>query len=71
MVAFVPMRNGTPGSEYETFADGFAGSGSDKSRNSAARRPMGLAQGPDGSLFITDDKGGRIWKVTYTGSASR
>jgi len=68
-VVYVPMKNGTPGPTYETFADGFAGS--EKSRNSAAHRPMGLAQGSDGSLFITDDKGGRIWKVTYTGNAPR
>jgi glucose/arabinose dehydrogenase len=68
-VVFVPMKNGAPDSQYETFADGFAGP--DKSRNSAEYRPMGLAQGPHGSLYITDDKGGRIWKVSYTGNTSR
>lgn len=62
-VVFVPMHSGAPGAEYESFADGFAGS--DKSRGGAAHRPMGLAQGPDGALYITDDKEGRIWKVTY------
>jgi glucose/arabinose dehydrogenase len=31
----------------------------------AAHRAVGLAQGPDGSLYISDDKGGRIWRVTY------
>lgn len=67
-VVFVPMTNGAPSAEYDVFADGFAGSAS--SRNSAAHRPMGLAQGPDGSLFISDDKGGRIWKVMYKGSGS-
>lgn len=30
-------------------------------------RPNGLAVGPDGSLYISDDLKGRIWKVTYTG----
>jgi glucose/arabinose dehydrogenase len=29
---------------------------------------MGLAQGPDGALYITDDKAGRVWKVTYAGN---
>ena len=67
-VVFVPMKNGAPGSEYETFADGFAGPG--KARGSVDYRPMGLAQGPDGALFITDDKGGRIWKVSYAGNAA-
>jgi glucose/arabinose dehydrogenase len=31
----------------------------------AKHRPTGLAQGPDGSLYITDDMGGRIYRVTY------
>ena len=33
----------------------------------AAHRPSGLAVGPDGALYITDDKAGRIWRVTYIG----
>mgnify|MGYP001240670510 FL=1 len=28
--------------------------------------PMGLAQGPDGSLYISDSKKGKIWRVLYT-----
>ena len=52
--------------EYEIFADGFAGK--TKSPDGAVHRPCGLAQGPDGSLFISDDKGGSIWKVTYNGA---
>lgn len=68
-VVFVPMTNGAPGAQYESFADGFAGD--DKPRGGAQYRPMGLAQGPDGALYVTDDKGGRIWKVSYTGSGAR
>ena len=30
-------------------------------------RPTGLAVGPDGALYISDDKAGRIWRVTYVG----
>ena len=30
-------------------------------------RPSGLAVGPDGALYISDDKAGRIWRVTYNG----
>jgi glucose/arabinose dehydrogenase len=26
-----------------------------------------LAQGPDGALYVTDDAGGRIYKIVYTG----
>ena len=27
---------------------------------------MGLAEGPDGSLYISDSKKGKIWRVLYT-----
>lgn len=64
-VVFVPMKDGTPSGAYEVFADGFAGG--NKSPGGALHRPVGLAQGPDGALYISDDKGGRIWKVTYGG----
>ncbi|HEY9516683.1 MAG TPA: PQQ-dependent sugar dehydrogenase [Gemmatimonadaceae bacterium] len=68
-VSFVPARDGAPSTEYETFADGFTGG--DGSRGGAAHRPLGLAQGPDGALYITDDRAGRIWEVRYTGEGSR
>ncbi|MBO9633632.1 MAG: PQQ-dependent sugar dehydrogenase [Chitinophagaceae bacterium] len=62
-VVFLPMKNGMPDGQYEIFADGFAGEKIDP--KNARFRPCGLAQGPDGSLYISDDKKGRIWKVTY------
>ena len=31
----------------------------------AEHRVSGLAQGPDGALYVSDDQGGRIWRVTY------
>ena len=33
----------------------------------ADHRPVGVAQGPDGALYITDDHAGRIWRVTWAG----
>lgn len=35
--------------------------------NSAWARPVGVVVGPDGSLFVSDDKGGRIFRVSYGG----
>ncbi len=65
-VVFLPFnKDGMPSGEFEMFADGFAGA--DVSPNGARFRPCGLAQGPDGSLYISDDKKGRIWKVNYSG----
>ncbi|MFQ5689946.1 MAG: PQQ-dependent sugar dehydrogenase [Gemmatimonadota bacterium] len=62
-IAFVPFRNHEPTGTYEVFADGFAGARKDP-RN-AAHRPSGLAVGPDGSLYVSDDRGGRIWRILY------
>lgn len=31
----------------------------------AKRRPCGLAQGPDGSLYVSDDVIGTIYKIVY------
>ena len=66
-VVFVPFAGGKPvdPSKYEIFADGFAGA--NKSPDAAAHRPTGVTVGTDGSLYITDDKGGRVWKVVYKG----
>ena len=33
----------------------------------AAARPDGVAQGPDGSLYITDSEKGKIWRLIYRG----
>ena len=71
-VVFQPMSNGQPSGAYETFADGFAGLPPDQIQPDRAKhRPVGLAQGPDGSLYITDDVGGRVYRLTSTaGSGS-
>lgn len=66
-VAFLPMgADGRPSGPPEVFADGFAGSTGPLPAN-AKHRPVGVTEGPDGSLYISDDRGGRIWRVVYTG----
>lgn len=69
LVAFVPFNGEKPGSPstFEKFADGFAGG--KMSPEGAAHRPVGVAQAPDGSLYVTDDKAGRVWRITYKGDS--
>jgi glucose/arabinose dehydrogenase len=62
-VVFQPMANGKASGPYQVFADGFAGV--QKEPGLAAHRPSGLAVGPDGALYITDDQGGTVWRVVY------
>jgi glucose/arabinose dehydrogenase len=65
-VAFLPMAGPTEATgAHEIFADGFAGG--EMAPDQAEHRPGGLAQGPDGALYIASDQSGRIWKVVYTG----
>jgi glucose/arabinose dehydrogenase len=66
-VAVVRFRNGLPSHDSEVFADGFIGPGAVNLPADADHRPVGLAEGPDGSLYITDDRGGRIWRVLHAG----
>jgi glucose/arabinose dehydrogenase len=67
-VVFVPFSAaGTATSTWEVFADRFAGA-SAGSRATAAYRPTGLAEGPDGSLYVADDVRGRVWRIVYRGS---
>lgn len=64
-VVFVPMKNGKPSGDYEVFANGFAERESIAGPGQAKYRPCGLAQGPDGALYVSDDKEGRIWRIVY------
>lgn len=66
-VQFLPFgHNGRPSAQAEEFANGFAGS-SGPLPATALHRPVGVTEGPDGSLYISDDRGGRIYRVIYTG----
>ena len=68
-VVFQPLTNGAASGDVETFANGFAAdTGQALQPGTAKHRPTGLAQAPDGALIVTDDAGGRIYRITY-GSA--
>ncbi len=62
-VVFVPFTNGQPSGKFEVFADGFTGQTTLMNPADAAARPDGTAQGPDGSLYITESIKGKTWRV--------
>lgn len=64
-VVFVPFKDGKPSGKWEVFADNFSGKAEIDSPREAEHRPCGLAQAPDGSLFITDDTKGTIYRIGY------
>ncbi|MBK8502659.1 MAG: PQQ-dependent sugar dehydrogenase [Saprospiraceae bacterium] len=66
-VCFLPFKDGKPTGDWEVFADGFAQVDTIVSTSNARYRPMGLATGPDGSLYITDSNKGKIWRIMYSG----
>jgi len=65
-VVFQPFKNGKPAGDWEVFADNFAGSPAKVAAGRADHRPCGLAQGADGSLYVTDDSRGTIYRIIYT-----
>ena len=60
-VVFLPREDGGfAGERWEVFAEG-----RENWAETRDHRPTGLAVGADGSLYISDDAGGRIWRVVY------
>ena len=59
-VAFVPLRDGRP-QGYEAFAEGWLRGGV------ATGRPVDVLEMPDGSLLVSDDKAGRVYRIVYEG----
>jgi len=71
-VVLVPFdRNGKSGAPT-VFADGFAGfDRTAMNRAPATYRPIGIAEGPDGALYVADSQKGRVWRIAYQDDASR
>ncbi len=58
----VPMKDGKATGEYQDFLTGFV-----TADGHVWGRPVGVAVGKDGSLYVTDDGSKTIWHVSYTG----
>lgn len=71
IVCFVPFEKGMATDKWEVFADGFTGVDTVVNTSDAVYRPMGLATGPDGSLYICESNKGRIWRVMYKGDRDK
>ena len=56
------FRDGKPTGEYEDFATGFVTQDS-----GAWGRPVDVAVAKDGSLLVTEDENGTIWRISHAG----
>ena len=64
-VAFVPFKDGMPNGDWEIFADNFSGIDLANPSGPIQHRPCGLAQGPNGELYVSEDLNGTVYKITY------
>jgi len=58
----VRLNHGVPTGEYDDFLTGFV-----VDDRTVWGRPVGVAVAHDGALLVSDDGGGRVWRVAYTG----
>jgi glucose/arabinose dehydrogenase len=65
-VVRLPFNNGRPTGEYEDFMTGFV-----VSEKHVWGRPVGVAVAKDGSLLVSEDTNGTIWRVSSAGGARR
>jgi glucose/arabinose dehydrogenase len=62
-VVRLPLDGSEPSGLVVDFAVGWL----DEETDEASGRPVGLAVGPDGTLYVSDDKGGFVYRIYYEG----
>lgn len=67
IIGFMPLEQGQPSGPVEIFADGFARVDTIFEVTDAVFRPMGIAEGPDGSLYVAETEHGAIWRIQFKG----
>ncbi len=61
----VKMKDGHATGEYEDFMTGFVAGNSE-----VWGRPVGVVMAQDGSLLVSDDGSGTVWRITYNGGGA-
>ncbi len=62
-VVYIPLdASGHVAGRPQDFATGFL-----KNTDDASGRPVGVVVGPDGALYLSDDKAGFIYRIAYSG----
>ncbi|NIQ11378.1 MAG: sorbosone dehydrogenase, partial [Gammaproteobacteria bacterium] len=64
-VVRIPLKGSTPTGTVDDFAYGWL----NKTDETASGRPVGLAVGPEGALYVSDDKAGMIYRISYVKSS--
>ena len=62
-VIVVPTQDGIPTGEYEDFMTGFV-----VDDDAVWARPVGIAVAHDGSLFVSEDGNGTLWRIAFSGN---
>ena len=61
----IKLKDGRATGEYEDFMTGFVTGDAQ-----VWGRPVGVVVAPDGSLLMSDDGSGTVWRIAYTGGAT-